>query len=373
MNFPLQTGYSPRRWQQGIEIMLLKKPNCFHVSKLRAILLFEADFNHNNKRIGRALMHHAESMKWMAPEQYGSRKQLSAIDHCVNKRLSFDIIRQNKFPAAMCVNDMKGCYDRIVHSVASICFQRLGMPLLSLRSMFATLQHMEHFIQTAHGLSDSSFQASAIHPTAIQGIGQGNGAGPQLWAAISTVVLNMLRSQGMGGYFEAPISRKTLHIVGYAYVDDTDIITYSSRLNNQQVIAQMQQNINLWAGGLAATGGQLEPEKTYWYNINFKWNQGRWAYTSIAESPANLTTDDLSGDVDTLERVETKEGRRTLGVRLAPDGNNEAEYKYLKEQADQWADKVRCGMLDKRLTWQAFSSTILTKLAYALPATTLSP
>jgi hypothetical protein len=85
MNFPLQTGYSLCRWQQGIKIMLLKKPNCFHVSKLQAILLFEADFNHNNKCIGQSLMKHTEVMHGMAPEQYGSRKQLSAIDHCLNK------------------------------------------------------------------------------------------------------------------------------------------------------------------------------------------------------------------------------------------------------------------------------------------------
>jgi hypothetical protein len=46
--------------------MLLKKPNTFHVSKLRAILLFEADFNHNNKRLGRTPMHHAEDQNWIA-------------------------------------------------------------------------------------------------------------------------------------------------------------------------------------------------------------------------------------------------------------------------------------------------------------------
>jgi hypothetical protein len=38
MNFPLQTGYSPRRWQQRIQIMLLKKPNCFHVSTSHFII-----------------------------------------------------------------------------------------------------------------------------------------------------------------------------------------------------------------------------------------------------------------------------------------------------------------------------------------------
>jgi hypothetical protein len=96
--------------------------------------LFEADFNHNNKRIGKTLMDHAEANNWIAKEQYGSRKNVSAIDHCINKRLSFDVIRQFKHPAALCVNDMKGCYDRIVHSVAAICMQRMGTDKQVLRS-----------------------------------------------------------------------------------------------------------------------------------------------------------------------------------------------------------------------------------------------
>jgi hypothetical protein len=316
-------------------------------------------------------MQHAESNDWLAPEQYGSRKQLSAIDHCLNKRLSFDIIRQLKHSAALCVNDMKGCYDRIVHAVASVCMQRLGMDLMRLRSMFYTLQQLEHFIRTAQGISHQSFNAADVHSVAIQGIGQGNGAGPQIWAAISTVVLNMLRTHQAGAEFESPISGKTLQLAGYAYVDDTDIIAHSKD-GVDDAVDLMQRSLDLWAGGLAATGGQLEPEKTFWYNIRFHWTNGKWRYTSKQEVPTTLTMYNADGTRSTLEQVEVWEGRRTLGVRLAPDGNNKSEFRYLREQCDAWANKIRSGMLAKRFTWQAFTTTILAKVAYALPATTFS-
>jgi hypothetical protein len=351
--------------------MLLKQQNNFHVGKLRAILLFEADFNHNNKRLGRTLMRHAEEYNWLAPEQYGSRKQVSAIDHCLNKRLSFDIIRQLKHPAALCVNDMKGCYDRIVHSVASLCMQRLGMDITPLQSMFYTIQQLEHYIRTAHGVSQQSFNASDVHPIAIQGIGQGNGAGPQIWAAISTVVLNMLRTQKAGAEFVSPITRRHTSLAGYAYVDDTDIIAHLKD-GQDAAVAQMQRSLDLWSGGLATTGGQLEPLKTFWYNISFIWSNGSWRYASKQEVPTSLTMLNSDGSRSTLEQVEVWEGRRTLGVRLAPDGNNQAEFVHLREQCNQWADKIRSGMLPKRYTWQAFTTTILSKLAYALPATTFS-
>jgi hypothetical protein len=56
--FPYATGYSPKRWRFGTDVMLEKKPGNFRVDKLRAILLYEADFN--NKFLGRAMMRKAE-------------------------------------------------------------------------------------------------------------------------------------------------------------------------------------------------------------------------------------------------------------------------------------------------------------------------
>ena len=38
--------------------------------------------------------------------------------------------------------------------------------------------------------------------------------------------------------------------------------------------------------------------------------------------------------------------RRTLGVRLAPDGNNEDEVKHLRGVAEKWKDHIRTGHLN---------------------------
>ena len=114
-SIPFETGMSPSRWQQGINVMLEKKKGIRRVDKLRAILLYEADFNQNNKMIGRNMMYTAEDLNLIAKEQYGSRKSLSAIDHSLNKTLTYDLIRQLKKPGALCSNDAKSCYDRIVH------------------------------------------------------------------------------------------------------------------------------------------------------------------------------------------------------------------------------------------------------------------
>ena len=146
-SIPYETGISPERWQQGTNVMLEKQKGNFRVDKLRAILLYEADFNQNNKKIGREMMFKAEDLKAIAKEQFGSRSRLTAIDQSLNKRLTYDIIRQKKRPGALCSNDAKSCYDRIVHSVASLAMQRVGAPLEPIVCMFTTIQNLQHRIR----------------------------------------------------------------------------------------------------------------------------------------------------------------------------------------------------------------------------------
>jgi hypothetical protein len=374
-HMPYRTGYAPKRWQQGTGVMLLKEANNNNVEKMRTILLLPPDYNFNNKLLGRQVMYHAEQKKLIAPEQYGSRKALSAIEHCTNKRLTFDIIRQTKVPAALCSNDAKGCYDRIVHAVATLAMRRLGMPKEPILSMFRTLQDMRHHIRTAYGDSNTCFLARDVNPIAIQGVGQGNGAGPQVWAAVSTVILNMLRDEVDGATFNCPATGEQFSFVGFSFVDDTDLIvkfeTGTDKTFNDVAIT-MQHALTTWEGGLRATGGALEPSKTFWYGIDFRWTGADWRYKRASEIPFTLEAKNPSGDLVNVERVEVTEARRTLGVRLAPNGGNQVELNYLKAEASRWANLLMSGHLGKQLSWQSLAATMRPKLQYPLAATTFS-
>jgi hypothetical protein len=71
---PYHTGYSPTAWNYGIDVMIQKKERLNLVSKLRNITLTEADFNFNNKLLGKETLKHAELNNLIAKEQYGRRK-----------------------------------------------------------------------------------------------------------------------------------------------------------------------------------------------------------------------------------------------------------------------------------------------------------
>jgi hypothetical protein len=237
---PYKWGFSPNRWRKGIDIMLEKKKGVYNIDKLRAILLYEADFNQNNKKLGRQMLTTAELYDAIAPEQFGSRKFLSAVDQSLNKALIFDLWRQHRSCVALCSNDAKGCYDRIVHNVASLCMQWVRVPKEPIVSMFSTIQQLQHHVRTAFGDSEVFLKANSGH-IPIQGVGQGNGAGPQIWALVSTPIFNMLRSMGFGMKLLSPISRMHLFLVGFGFVDDTDLAISSDDYSSARDAASVLQ------------------------------------------------------------------------------------------------------------------------------------
>ncbi len=80
-DIPLRMGFSYWWWKKGINIMLEKITGNCKVTKLRIILLFEADFNQLNKFIGKEMMYQAEENGLVAGEQYGSQHDKKAPSH----------------------------------------------------------------------------------------------------------------------------------------------------------------------------------------------------------------------------------------------------------------------------------------------------
>jgi hypothetical protein len=140
---------------------------------------------------------------------------------------------------------------------------------------------------------------------------QGNGAGPQIWAVVSTPIFDMLQSMGYGAHFEAAISQDWLHFVGFAIVDDADLVQTTTKEGQtfHDVEDQMQQALLAWEGGLKATGGAIVPEKSHWYLIDFIWDKGVWQYKTIEESPANIQIQDCTGTTKIPERLEISKAR----------------------------------------------------------------
>jgi hypothetical protein len=109
--------------------------------------------------------------------------------------------------------------------------------------------------------------------------------------------------------------------------------------------------VNTWEGSIHATGGAIVPAKSFWHLTGFKWTEGTWAYKNELESPATLSVRDCNGVMVELERLAPSAARRTLGVRLAPDGNNFEEVKHLWGVAVKWKQHIHTGHLQRHEAW----------------------
>jgi hypothetical protein len=66
------------------------------------------------------------------------------------------------------------------------------------------------------------------------------------------------------------------------------------------------------------------------------------------------------------------DSEQMLGARICPKGSMNKEKAYLRECAATWADQIRIGKLQRRLTWHALLSTIMRTISYPLPITTFT-
>ena len=87
----LKNGIHMERWSYALSIMLEKMHGCTLMSKLRAILLMEANFNFSNKIIyGVRMMDNARKYSLM-PEEIYSEKNKMADNGTLAKVFFFDI------------------------------------------------------------------------------------------------------------------------------------------------------------------------------------------------------------------------------------------------------------------------------------------
>ena len=371
---PFRTGFSPSRWHEATNVMILKKAGMFEIEKLRTLCLFQSDYNHNNKFLGKSMMEHIVKNEYVAKEQYCVTGK-KCISQALNKTLIFDIARQSKGNMLLTSCDLKSCYDRIAHSPANLACQSMGIPSQPLKSFFSTLQEVKYYTQTAYGKSNLTFGGKESNFNAKpQGAGQGNGAAAQLWTIVSTKMFEMLHSLGLANIMGTPISGTDLVLIGFAYVDDSDLFVYSIKDDISTTAAKMQKIIDSWEKSAKVTGGAISPSKCWWYMIEFEWSEEcEWKYVSMNdEQNINMYVNDHEGQRHMIKYLPPNVANEMLGVYLAPDGNNCTQIQQMTSKANKAAEIIRTSNVRPHEAWIGLSTMTMKSLDYCLPATTLS-
>jgi hypothetical protein len=214
-------------------------------SKLRAILLMEADFNAMNKEVyGVCMFDEARKYK-LIPEEIFSERNLMADGGGLAK-ISFRTLFDRPHYQWQLLQLISNCYDQIAHAIASLIFQSFKVEDTAVVAMLETIQEMKLFLQTAYG--DSKDFTGSMVEIKMQGLGRGDGASPAGWCIISIMILQVHGAKGHSAQFLAPISHVRQSLLAILYVDNMDLLHLNMERNEsvQDVHVALQRSIENW-------------------------------------------------------------------------------------------------------------------------------
>jgi len=87
----------------------------------------------------------------------------------------------------------------------------------------------------------------------VAGIGQGNGAGPTIWAAVSSLLFDIMKEDGFLAIVSCAMTFTKKSIGGFVFVDDMDLCV-SSQPTAARMVIQLQNLVTHWEGLLQTKG-----------------------------------------------------------------------------------------------------------------------
>jgi len=129
--------------------------------------------------------------------------------------------------------------------------------------------------------------------------------------------------------------------------------------------------LDIWQGGVEATGGALSLDKCSWSGLFYFFQAGQWKLHSSQTYPAVLTIRD-GLQVLPLKRYEPDEAVKVVGVHQSLSGSMAAQIISLTEKSDAWATAILQGHLDRKIFWQGLHTMIWPSLRYPLAVSSIS-
>ena len=135
----------------------------------------------------------------------------------------------------------------------------------------------------------------------------------------------------------------------------------------------MQASAQKWERLLYAMGGALNHVKCFWYGINWMFNANGGCTMNEMTVPDDPEIKLMAGDdlttYHTIQRIPTTKGIHSLGVWLAPNGNDNDELQYQIQQAMMIKQYLSKAPLRQEHTNIIFQSIWCAMLQYPLGVT----
>jgi hypothetical protein len=348
-----QSRIPPESWSIGLQVMLEKITGVCLVKKLRAIQLYEVDFNCYNQFVfGKAAMNLLNSIGY-TPKELFYQKGSTSKDAKFDKTLMADLSRQACHPMTVVSANAAYCYDRVDHIIMSLVWLVLtNGNIPAIVASLICLQTMKFFHQTGFGELKTFFGGNNYIPY-MMGLGQGNRAAPPSWTQLSTIMVTVFKQLDLGAKIKDPMLDTLIHLMGALFVNNTDMYMWREDiLDPGELWVQTQIKIEHWSCLLNATGGALKPKKCWWYLLDYTCEDGKWTYADIVLQDLFITNP--NGTRSAIKQEEMTASKKTLGIYDALAGGNKGHLAYIISKATTWINRMANGQLPSHIAWVAY-------------------
>ena len=263
-------------------------------------------------------------------------------------------------------NDATACYDHIIPSMAMIKCHHAGLNCNTANVVLQFLQKTHYHVQTAYGISIETFSNFIDY---ILGLMQGTGVTGPGWAVTSSVMLDQMETTHQA-HFHSPQEDQKSTRTREAFVNDSSLWLLKMGLSLCTIIQLMQFAAQKWEQLLYATGGALNHPKCFWYGITWHFSvNGKCTMQDLLD-PEDPTIQLTAGNDTTqkymIQHMKTSTGTCTLGVWLAPDGNDKDEYQYRLKQAHTMKQHLCHALIGRSHAYIGFQSIWKAMILYPL-------
>ena len=374
LNLAYQRGKPLDRWGHGTTVLLAKKAGGTTIDKLRAICLFEADFNWSLKIIfAKKMMRNAKDYNLLPPELFAT-SGTSAPAGCLTRILWCDmnLIMNRSFSVQNC--DLGQCYDAIHHVAASLALRSFGVPKKAVGVMHTVLQEMKFWLRSAFGDSETPFSGSALDPT--MGEGQGSGAAPPTWTTISTVMIRILKKYGFHSPIRGSWSDAALHILTILFVDDIDMLLAALQSqSNDDFLVMIQDAISEWGRIVMVTGGYLKQVKCQVALAIVEFVDGKPSLANKASlADITYTIPTKEGGAESIKVLGPNDKVEALGITTDLVNSGTHHLAEIEKKTLDWISRLNSSrIITKAGAWLSFFHQLKPRILYAIDCLSAPP
>ena len=163
-------------------------------------------------------------------------------------------------------------------------------------------------------------------------------------------------------------------MVAALFVDDSTYFQTSNDNSLSTTIHETQEAQSLLEGLIEATGGAMNPEKSFWWAMSYRWNSaGDPILESIEDNPGEeIFVRNLQGNLVPLPRRDCTDAERLLGVVMCPDDDSSQMAQYLRDKTETWADFTMTRKVNPTIAWAALKTGITKTVEWPLVSCLLS-